>query len=164
MKKTFALTAATVLALGGNHANGATLNTVGVYDENTTQTNTIEKSATGTDTITAATFSSLVATAFAANLGGFIDFDTDGSDTDNAAANGIVLVDANGDSFTASYGVSQANSLKITKVSGVGGTTFPTGALQLATRTSLTGDRISISKSLTGSNFSQLELSFFDIG
>lgn len=73
----------------------------GVYDENTVQTNVVDVSATtdGANTLSLASFTTLVAAAFAADAGGVINFD-------NGTLAGPNTIDA-------TYGVSQGLSLSI---------------------------------------------------
>lgn len=77
----------------------------GTYDESAVQSNAVDTSATsdGQNTLSLATFSARVATAFAANRGGVIDFD-----------NGTL---AGPNTIEATFGVDQTRTITITNAS-----------------------------------------------
>ncbi|MCC6679434.1 MAG: hypothetical protein IT445_00880 [Phycisphaeraceae bacterium] len=87
--------------------------TTGTYDADP-NLNDVDTSATfdGPNTMSLATFTSLVAIAYNGNYGGVIDFDN-GSLTD-------------GNTIDARYGISQANNITITDAAGTGNFTAPT--------------------------------------
>ncbi len=87
-------------------AKAVTIASVGTYDENTTQTNTVDNITSGdTDqNLTSTSFTPLVLAAFNANTGGVANFD---DVTGNLLTNG---------SFDVTYGTSQAKTLKVTVV------------------------------------------------
>jgi len=106
MRKSFPVVAALVfLSCGSLTADPIT--TVGVYDEQVVQLNAVDLQPAGNQ-ISLAQFTADVAAAYAANLGGVIDFDN--------AATGTVLTDplVPITSFNAEYGVSKSKSLTIT--------------------------------------------------
>jgi hypothetical protein len=127
---------ATIVALGavtlsvGPLSAAPIVQTVGVYDEQTTQTNAVDHSRTssGTNTLTVSEFSTLVAGAFTNNLGGVIDFET------VRIANNAAV--ANNGTFSATFGTSQSKSITITNV-GVTGLSL--GASGASDRTPVSG-------------------------
>ncbi len=85
-----------------------TVSTTGVYDEQVVQPNAVNSSAAGG--LTVGDFTTMVSDAFAAEIGGVVDFDDFGENT--------TLASGAGQSFTAAYGVSQANGLVMTSTGG----------------------------------------------
>jgi len=94
------LMAAVAVGLSGSAAQAALVQpTTGTYDEQTTATNSVDTSATAAPN-NAATFSTAVSTAYAADLGGVINFDLSANATDTV--------------LSALYGTSQNKTLTIT--------------------------------------------------
>lgn len=94
----------------------STVTTVGTYDENSVQANTVDRNANG-DTINSTTsatdvakFTTTVNAAFTNNRGGVINFDN----ANGGAITTDTATQTEGHSFTASYGTAQTKSLSIT--------------------------------------------------
>lgn len=94
-------------------AQAVTLPTTGIYDENVTQTNTVDQITTPDpdQNLTSVEFTALVASAFAANRGGVINFDS------VTAPTTIIASGSTGRNFSATYGISQADTLTFTDTS-----------------------------------------------
>lgn len=109
----FAVSLAIGMVAMSQHTAAAIV-TVGVYDENTGNTDTVDVVSTGSSLDLAQT-QSLVATAFANNLGGVWNFDT--------AVTGEWEYGTQYTSFDLTYGVSQSQTLGLSVTSGTGGIT-----------------------------------------
>ena len=108
MTRAAALAAAAVAAplFAPGTARAAVLTTVGVYDENVTATNTVDRnSASPNQNLTVSAFTSLVASAFANNTGGVVNFDS-------LALNESLVGTNRQATFT--YGADQSRSLLVT--------------------------------------------------
>lgn len=148
---TFRMHAALIVAAiccGGivNRAEAITYTTSGVYDENVNGANTVDTDAFNTagnaalvsagQVISQATLTADVATAFASNSGGVIDFDS-------------LASNPGGTDFDATYGISQANNLHVAMTSFTGGAA-PAGGLSLVVN--LTTAAVAISGNGTNLN------------
>lgn len=104
VQKLSLLSSAAVLALMVGSAQAVTITTVGVYDEDTVNANTVDAvSATTNNSLTLSDTKTALADAFAANTGGVWDM--------SFVAGAF---DGNYTSYELSYGVSQSNTLTLT--------------------------------------------------
>lgn len=109
MLKSFGLVAGAVLVGLAGVANGAVFNTVSTYDSAATNSNQVDRDATGN----LGTFTTSVAVAHAANLGGVVTFDGSGTTNPGSPING-------GDTYTdsglisARYGAGLGKTLAVT--------------------------------------------------
>ncbi|MCC7475224.1 MAG: hypothetical protein IT425_07500 [Pirellulales bacterium] len=120
-KRVRIVAAAAVLAAVGLMADAAraAFVTTGTYDESTNQTNDIDTEAFSNN-ISLADFKTLIADAFANDLGGVVDFDTTESGTtglgeSDASTTGSRAIDSQLNQMHAVYGVSGAKGMVITR-------------------------------------------------
>ncbi len=108
-----AVTAVVVGSIASHAVAAPIVKTVGVYDEQTTQTNAVDFSRTtdGVNTVSVGTFSTLVAAAFANNMGGVMDFES--ANVTNSAN-----LDYN-DTFTATFGADHSKSITVKNVNAL---------------------------------------------
>jgi len=103
-----AAAAALLMAPDSGAATLTSVGTTGVFDENTQTINSIDLDPTGN----LAAFKSAVATAYANNLGGVIDWEAGVNANASSTSPGDTF--ASGATISASYGVSAANLLQFT--------------------------------------------------
>ncbi len=112
---------------------GATYATVGTYDS-TSNTNTVDRNASGNALVSAdrndvAGFTPLVSTAFAAGLGGVINFDTSTASGDSSPLSGTYDSGAKGLNIAVSQPYSVISSGNVSPISGSNSLIFPSDSL-----------------------------------